>query len=240
MKLFGKKKPEKPFVTAVITAAGASRRMGGGNKQMMELGGMPVLGRTLLAFQNSDYIREIIVAAAEDQIIAYADLGASLGITKLTKVIKGGASRLESAYLAACQADERAEYLAVHDGARPLVTGKIIENVCEAAFLHTAAAAGVPIHDTVKKVDHEKKIEKTVDRSTLMAMQTPQAADSALLRAAMKKALDDKIEATDECAALEHMGVRPVVTDGSFENIKITTPVDLVFAGAILEERGEI
>ena len=240
MGLFRKKQQEKPFVTVIITAAGASRRMGGGNKQLMSLGGIPVLGRTMLAFENSDYVREIIVTAPEDQVVPYADLGASLGISKLKKVVKGGTSRLESAYLGACEAAPACDYLAVHDGARPLVTGQIIADVCEAAFAHTAAGAGVPVHDTVKQVDGERRITQTVDRDRLMAMQTPQMADRALLLAAMKKALDEGAEPTDECAALERMGVHPLVVESSFENLKITTPIDLLFAEAILQERGSL
>ena len=235
MKLFRKKPKEIPFVTAVILAAGSSRRMGGENKQMIDLLGIPVLGRTLLAFEGSPYIREIVIAASEENVVPYADLGASLHVTKLTKVIAGGASRLESSYKACCQISEEAKYIAVHDGARPLVSQKIIPDTCEAAFLHTAAAAGVPVHDTIKQVDKEMRVERTVDRSALMAMQTPQVADRALLLAALQSALEAKAETTDECAALERMGVRPVIVPGAFENIKITTPTDLRIAKGILE-----
>lgn len=235
MRLFRKKSKETPFVTAVILAAGASRRMGGENKQLMDLGGIPVLGRTLLAFEGSDYIREIVVAAAEDQVVPYADLGASLGISKLTRVITGGASRMESAYKAACQVSDRAAYLAVHDGARPLVSQKVIADACEAAFLHTASAAGVPVHDTIKQVDKDRRVERTMDRAALMAMQTPQVADRALLLAALQSALEAGAEVTDECTALERMGVRPYISPGAFENIKVTTPTDLFIALGILE-----
>lgn len=238
--MFGKKKKGPPFVTAIIPAAGASRRMGGGNKLLMDLEGVPVLGRTLLALESCDIIREIIIAAAEDTIVTYAELGKSLGITKLTKVVKGGDTRQESVYKAALEADERAKYLAVHDGARPLVTREVVENVCKGAFLHTCAAAGVAVHDTIKQVDRSGHVEQTVDRETLRAMQTPQAADKNLLLAALKDALDHGVTVTDECAALERLGARPVITEGSFENIKITTPVDLQFARAVLEGRGAL
>lgn len=240
MKLFGKKEKPIPFVTAVILAAGASRRMGGENKQMMELSGIPVLGRSMLAFEGSPYIREIIVVAAEDQVVTYAELGAALKIGKLTKVIRGGQTRLESAYLGACEASEEAKYLAVHDGARPLVTQKIIADCCEAAFLHTASAAGVPVNDTIKEVDKKRCVVKTVDRANLMAMQTPQAADKALLLAALQSAKDAGAAVTDECAALERLGVRPFISAGSYENIKLTTPADLAVAQAIFERRGEL
>ncbi len=235
--LFGKKKKQTPFVTAIIPAAGSSRRMGGGNKLLMELDGVPVLGRTLLALEGCDCIREIIVAAAEDQIVTYAELAKALNITKLTKVVKGGDTRQESVYKAALEASPQCEYLAVHDGARPLVTPDVVQNACEGAFLHTCAAAGVAVHDTIKKVQPDGHIECTVDREDLRAMQTPQVADRALLTAALKSALDAGITVTDECAALERIGARPVITAGSFENIKITTPADLLYGEAILEGR---
>ena len=235
--LFGKKKKQMPFVTAIIPAAGASRRMGGGNKLMMELDGIPVLGRTLLALEACDVIREIIVAAAEEHIVAYAELGKSLGITKLTKVVKGGVTRQESVYKAALEASPEAQYLAVHDGARPLVTADVVQKACEGAFLHTCAAAAVPVHDTIKEIQRDGHIERTVDRENLRAMQTPQVADKALLTAALQSAIEAGVTVTDECAALERMGARPVITEGSFENIKITTPADLIYGQAILEGR---
>ena len=234
--LFRKKK-EQPFVTAIIPAAGSSQRMGGENKLMMDLDGVPVLGRTMLALEACPIIREIIVAAGEEHIVTYADLGTALGITKLTKVVKGGASRQESVYKAALEASPQAEFLAVHDGARPLVTEEIVKNACEAAFLYNASAAGVKVHDTIKEIGDKERIGRTVDREMLRAMQTPQVADKALLLAALQSALEANAPVTDECSALERMGVRPVVTPGSYENIKITTPVDLLFAKAVLEGR---
>ena len=237
--LFGKKKKQPPFVTAIIPAAGASRRMGGGNKLLLELDGVPVLGRTLLALESCPIIREIIVAAAEEHIVTYAELGKALRITKLTKVVKGGETRQESVYKAALEASPEAQYLAVHDGARPLVTPEVVQNACEGAFLHTCAAAAVPVHDTIKEVHKDGHIERTVDRDNLRAMQTPQVADKALLIAALQSAMEAGITVTDECAALERLGARPVVTEGSFENIKITTPADLIYGQAILEGRGQ-
>jgi len=235
--LFGKKKKQSPFVTAIIPAAGASRRMGGGNKLLMELDGIPVLGRTLLALETCGMIREIIVAASEENIVTYAELGKTLKITKLTKVVKGGETRQESVYKAALEASPEAKYLAVHDGARPLVTEEVVENVCKAAFLHTCAAAAIPVHDTMKKIQKDGHIECTVDREDLRAMQTPQVADKALLTAALQSAIEANITVTDECAALERIGARPVIAEGSFENIKITTPADLIYGQAILEGR---
>lgn len=238
MGLFGrKKKEETPFVTVVIAAAGASRRMGGENKQLILLDGIPVLGRTLLAFQQSPYIREIILAAAEEHMAEYAALGRQLKIHKLTRVIRGGESRLESVYRAACEASPDCEYLAVHDGARPLVSQQVIENVCKAAFLYSAAGAGIPVTDTIKRIDREGRALATVDRESLRAMQTPQMAEKPLLLAALQSALEAGAETTDELAALERIGMRPVIVPGDRENIKLTTPTDVLVANAILAGR---
>lgn len=238
MGLFGrKKKEETPFVTVVIAAAGASRRMGGENKQLILLDGIPALGRTLLAFQQSPYIREIILAAAEEHMAEYAALGRKLNIDKLTRVIRGGASRLESVYRAACEASPDCEYLAVHDGARPLVSQQVIENVCKAAFLYSAAGAGIPVTDTIKRIDREGRALATVDRESLRAMQTPQMAEKPMLLAALQSALEAGAETTDELAALERMGMRPVIVPGDRENIKLTTPTDVLVANAILAGR---
>lgn len=238
MGLFGrKKKEETPFVTVVIAAAGASRRMGGENKQLILLDGVPVLGRTLLAFQQSPYIREIILAAAEEHMAEYAALGRQLKIDKLTRVIRGGESRLESVYRAACEAAAECEYLAVHDGARPLVSQQVIENVCKAAFLYSAAGTGIPVTDTIKRIDREGRALATVDRESLRAMQTPQMAEKPLLLAALQSALEAGAETTDELAALERMGMRPVIVPGDRENIKLTTPTDVLVANAILAGR---
>ena len=221
----------------IIAAAGASRRMGGENKQLIPLRGVPALGRTMLAFQQSPYIREIILAAAEEHMAEYAALGRQLGITKLTRVIRGGASRLESVYRAACEASLECEYLAVHDGARPLVSQQVIGDVCKAAFLYSAAGAGIPVTDTIKRINGADRALATVDREQLRAMQTPQMAEKPLLLAALQGALEAGAETTDELAALERMGMRPVIVPGDRENIKLTTPTDVLVANAILEGR---
>lgn len=234
---FRKKEKKPPFVTGVIAAGGSSSRMGGQNKLLMELDGLPVLAHTLLAFERCDLIREIVIAARGDLIVEYSNLAAALSISKLKCVMEGGASRTESVYRAACQASSEAEYLAVHDGARPLVRPEEIAAVCQAAFETTCAAAGVPVKDTIKRVQGGK-ILATVDRAQLYAAQTPQVADKALLLAALKKALEEQLPVTDECMALEHMEIHPAMVTCSYENIKITTPEDLAFAEVILNTRG--
>lgn len=236
MLFFRKKEKKTPFVTAVIAAGGSSTRMGGENKLLMEIDTHSVLAHTLLAFEQCPLISEIIISARSDMIVPYSNLAACLGIQKLKTVVSGGDTRCESVYRGACQASEKAQYIAVHDGARPLIRPEEITAVCEKAFVYTAAAAAVPVKDTIKRVE-DGRIMETVDRSQLCAMQTPQIADKALMLSALKNALDKNLNVTDECMALEAIHVRPAVVICSYENIKITTPEDIVFARAVLAER---
>ncbi len=236
MFFFRKKEKKKPFVTAVIAAGGSSSRMGGENKLLMELDDRSVLAHTLLAFQRCPTISEIIISARNDMIIPYSNLAAELGIDKLKCVVAGGSTRCESVFAGACQASPQAKFIAVHDAARPLIRPEEITAVCEKAFEYTAAAAAVPVKDTIKRVE-DGRILDTVDRSQLCAMQTPQVADRALLLSALKNALDRGLNVTDECMALEAIYVRPAVVTCSYENIKITTPEDILFARAVLAER---
>lgn len=236
MLFFRKKEKKPPFVTAVIAAGGSSSRMGGENKLLMELDDRCVLAHTLLAFERCPSIAEIVISARSDMIVPYSNLAAELGIKKLKCVVSGGSTRCESVYAGACQASAEAQYIAVHDGARPLVRPDEITAVCEKAVIYSAAAAAVPVKDTIKRVE-EGRIQSTVDRSNLFAMQTPQIADKALMLSALKNALDQGLNVTDECMALEAMHVRPAIVTCSYENIKITTPEDIVFARAVLAQR---
>ena len=236
MFFFRKKEKKVPFVSAVIAASGSSTRMGGENKLLMDIGEQPVLAHTLLAFENCPTISEIIIAARSDMIIPYSNLASELGISKLKVVVAGGSTRCESVYSGACQVSDQAKYIAVHDGARPLIRPEEITAICEKAFTYTAAAAAVPVKDTIKIVEDGRVLE-TVDRSRLWAMQTPQIADRALLLSALKNAIDTGLNATDECMALEAIHVRPAIVMCSYENIKITTPEDVLFAHAILAQR---
>lgn len=234
--LFRKKPQTPPFVTAVVAAGGSGVRMGG-NKLLMELHGMPVLGRTLLALENCALVRKVIVAARADLVVEYGRLASSLGCTKVVKVVSGGETRLHSVYRACCEASAEAGYLAVQDAARPLTTPAEIERVLRAAFKNGSALAACPVRDTLRRAGEDGRAAATVDRERLYAAQTPQCADRALLLGALKKAIDDGAAVTDECMALERLGVRPALVETSPLNIKITAPEDLILAGAILEAR---
>jgi len=235
-KLFPNHRPAHPYCSALIAAAGSSQRMEGENKLLLPLGGKPVLVHTLQAMDRAESIREIIIAAREEDIVRFAELCKTFGIAKPVKVVVGGKTRTESVLRAALEANENADLLAVQDGARPFVTPELIDSVVEAARLNFAAAPAIPVKDTVK-VAVDGIVRETPDRSMLFAVQTPQVFDAQLLKAALQSAVDAKVALTDDCSAVERMGKEIYLTEGSEENIKITTPLDMFLAEAILKKR---
>lgn len=236
-KFLGKgKRSQRPRCGAIVAAAGSSSRMGGENKLMLPLAGIPVLARTLMALDRSELVDEIVVATREEDLLAVADLCKLYALSKPVKIIRGGETRLASVLAASMECGEDVAYLAVHDGARPLVEPELIDSVIQMAFRTNAAAPAVPVKDTIK-VAQEGKIVSTLDRETLRAVQTPQVFDAQLLRAALQAAADSGEPVTDDCGAVERLGKEVYLTDGSYENIKITTPEDMILAEAILSRR---
>lgn len=230
---------QRPRCTALVAAAGSSSRMGGINKLLEPLDGIPVLVRTLSALERAQRVDAIVVASREEDLIPISQLCHTYGITKCTKVVRGGESRAHSVLLAALEADGDAELLAVQDGARPLVTPELIDGVIEKAARCGAAAPAVPVKDTVKVVRGDGAVEQTLDRSTLMAVQTPQVFTAELLKAALQAVLEKGIEVTDDCAAVERLGKTVYLIEGSEFNLKITTPGDLILAEALLHAEEE-
>ena len=237
-KLLGKSRTQRPVCSAIVPAAGSARRMGGENKMLLMLDGIPVLARTLLALDDAELVDEIVVATRSEDILAIGDLCKTYGIRKSVKIVCGGESRLESVFKAVAECRADAVFLAVHDGARPLADGKFIDNVIRCAYKTNAAAPAVAVKDTIK-IARNGVVESTPDRSTLFAVQTPQVFDAQLLSAALQAALDHAEEITDDCSAVERLGKNVYLTDGSYENIKITTPEDIALATAILHRREE-
>jgi 2-C-methyl-D-erythritol 4-phosphate cytidylyltransferase len=236
----GKPHP-KNFTSAVICAAGSSSRMetlmGEPRKQFMELRGIPVVARTLMAYEAATTIHEIIVVAREDELPLYADFKDKYGLTKLTKVIPGGATRQESARFGSDMVDDRCKFVAVADAARCLTTPAEIEKVCHAAYQWNAASAGIKATDTVKVCDSSAFIDSTPDRDYVWMAQTPQIFALNLYRAAAYVARDEDFKTTDDNQMLEHIRVPVKMVACSRENIKITEPADIAFACAILDLR---
>lgn len=228
-----------PYCTAIVPAAGNSSRMGGENKLLMELCGVPVLLRTLQAIDQTILVDEIIVATRQDTLLEVADLCARAGLTKPVKVVVGGENRTESVLAAALEANPKTEFLAVHDGARPLILPTEFDEIVRYAWRTLATTPALPVSDTIKTADETGLITGTPDRSTLYAVQTPQVFQAELLKAALQSAVNSQLPLTDDCAAVERIGKQVYLTAGNRENIKITTPFDVALAETILRQREE-
>mgnify|MGYP001304007195 CR=1 FL=1 len=226
-----RKKTDLPAVCAVIVAAGSSRRMGGENKLLLEIDGVPVLARTLSAFQKCAAIRDIVLR--EQDIMPYTELAKAFSIDKLCTVTRGGETRTESVLAGITAAPENAVLVAVHDGARPLVSEAVITEAVTTAAEYGAAAPVVPVKDSIKRID-DGNIAADVARNTLAAVQTPQVFRKDLLRRALTSAAERGYSFTDDCAAVESLGTIVKATHGSYQNIKITTPEDILVAEALL------
>lgn len=218
---------------AVIVAAGSASRMGGIDKVMAPLGGTPMVARTAAAFQNCDAIAEIVIVTRPDLIRPISALCA--GMDKVRAVVAGGSSRQESVWQGLNALSEDIQLAAIHDGARPLVSNLVIDRTVRAANSYGAAAPAVPVKDTIKVVKGGM-VEKTPERATLQAVQTPQVFDFDLLRGALKKAEEEKAAVTDDCSAVERLGMKVKIVEGDERNLKVTTPMDLKIAEMLLEE----
>lgn len=232
-----RKKEEAPHCSAVIVAAGSSERMGE-DKIMMNLGAMPVLAHTLSAFQDSPLIDEIIVVTRMEKVEEIAELCKKYGIEKTSKVIGGGATRMESALAGVSAVKSSAKLIAIHDGARPLVSQDLIMRTVYAAKAHLSAVPVISSTDTLKVVDDNNIITGSIDRSHTVRVQTPQVFDATLIKGALTKAVKDGAVLTDDSSAIECMGVKTFTVLGDEDNIKLTTLRDMVLATAILKDRG--
>ena len=230
----GRKLLKLKYCGAVIVAAGSAARMGGIDKIMEPLEGEPLVMHSVRAFQNCDAIKEIVVVTRQDLILPIMSLCA--GIDKVKAVVAGGSSRPESVSAGLNALSDKVKLAAIHDGARPLITWQVIDRVVRAANSYGAAAPGIPVKDTIKVVTGGV-VKETPERKNLYAIQTPQVFDIALLRAALKKAKDDKAEITDDCSAVERMGMSVKIVEGDEQNLKITTPMDLSVAKLLLEDK---
>ena len=218
---------------AVIVAAGSASRMGGIDKVMAPLNGEPMIARTVRAFQNCDAISEIVVVTREDLILPITSLCADMD--KVQAVVAGGSSRQESVHLGLNALSGKCKLAAIHDGARPLISWQVIDRVVRAANTYGAAAPAIPVKDTIKVVQGGV-VKETPDRASLQAVQTPQVFDFDILRGALKKAKQDGAQVTDDCSAVERIGLTVKIVEGEERNLKITTPLDLKIAQLLLEE----
>lgn len=236
---FLRRRKEAPVCSVVVVAAGRATRMEGIDKVLAPLCDVPVLVRTLRVFEQCAQIAEVVVVTREDLLVPISHLCRDYGLNKVSKVLVGGSERMDSVLAGLRQVRPDAQLIAIHDGARPFLTQEVLTDVLAQAAASGAAAPALPLTDTVKRVDGSMLVEQTVDRSSLYGVQTPQVFQADLIRAAMEKAAADQAQLTDDCAAVERIGMKVVLTAGDRQNIKVTTPFDLILGEAILRERGE-
>ncbi len=226
----------RPFVSAVIAAAGSSRRMGEDiNKLLLTLDSIPVLARTLLCFERNENIDEIVIVCRESDILGYAELCKRFSVSKISQIVRGGDTRTESVLCGVKACSRKSEFIAVHDAARPLISQQVISDVIFDAIEYGAAAPLVPCKDSIKKIENGF-IVGDVNRNSIAAVQTPQIFKSDIIKKALQNAKDKNLALTDDCAAVEKLGVSVYVSKGDYRNIKITTPEDILLAEALLKE----
>lgn len=224
---------------AIIAAAGQSARMGSSlSKQFLPLFHMPVIARTLTAFERADAIDRLFIVCRSEDRERMKRIADQYGIRKTAGILTGGKTRQESVFLGMQALPEHTEYVAIHDGARPLVTPEEIDSCVKDAQLTGASALGTPLKDTVKQINSDQNVLRTPSRADLWAVQTPQVFRTDLYRKALLKAQTDGKDYTDDCQLMEQMGITVHLCRGSYQNIKITTADDILFAEAILGKRG--
>lgn len=224
--------------SAVIVCAGNSTRMGGVNKILLPLGDRLVIGVTMLAFQNCECIKEIIIVAREDDIPAIKSEAEKAGITKLAACTTGGSTRQESVINGVRCISKETELIAIHDGARPLVKPEHIEKTVKDAKIFGGATLGVPVKDTIKTVE-DGLITDTPPRKLLYNTQTPQIFKRTLYFEGIDFALEHGLDFTDDCQLVEAIGGKVAMTVGDYSNIKITTPEDIAIAEVLLKKSEE-
>ena len=221
---------KKTTASALIAAAGNSTRMGGNNKQFLVFEGMPVLVHTLLTFSTIPEITEIVIVTREEDLQTVQNLVREFSISKIKKIIPGGATRQESVFRGLQHISN--ERVLIHDGARPFVTTEEILQLLDALNHCSAATLGVPVKDTVKRATKDGLIAETLPREELWQIQTPQGFVTKEILAAHEEAAAKGISVTDDCALAEYIGIPVKLVPGSYRNIKITTPEDIPLAEA--------
>ncbi|MEK6549264.1 MAG: 2-C-methyl-D-erythritol 4-phosphate cytidylyltransferase [Nitrospirota bacterium] len=226
-------------VVAVVPAGGTGKRMGAGTpKQFLMLDGVPLMLHALRVLDRTPGVTEVVlVVPKEERDRALTEVVERYGLKKVLKVVPGGATRQESVQHGLNEVGEDVEIVVVHDAVRPFITEDRIERSIEAARKHGGAIVAVPMKDTPKQAGPDRLIQRTLDRTELWLAQTPQAFRRALVVEAYRKAAIAHVHATDDAALVERLGHKVAIVEGSWENIKITTPEDMILAEAILAAR---
>jgi len=221
------------IISAVVPAAGLGKRMGGDKKkQFLEINGIPVIVYTLRKLSESPVIDEIIAVTGKDDIDLLKKIVAEYEIKKISAIESGGETRQHSVYNGAKKA--KGDYILIHDGVRPFVSFDEIADAVSSAVKYGAAAAGIPLTDTIKLSDKKGFSLKTLPRDNIVRILTPQVLEKKLYFDAYKNAVDDNLETTDDISLAELMGVKPKISLGSIKNIKITRPEDVEIAEKLM------
>lgn len=231
---------KKPYVAAIIVAAGQGTRMKAGvNKQYLHLHGKPILAYTLEAFEECSAIDEIFVVVGENEREkCFQEVIKPYGYKKIEKVVLGGATRQESVYNGLKEITTDIDIVITHDGARPLIHKQTLISSIQETLIHKGTIVGVPAKDTIKILNSKGFVDNTPKRDLLWSVQTPQCFSHEILMQAHKRALKDGFIGTDDAMLVERMGYPIKMIKGTYDNIKITTPEDLIIAEAILNIRG--
>jgi 2-C-methyl-D-erythritol 4-phosphate cytidylyltransferase len=225
------------MLTAIIVAAGESRRMGF-DKLFATIAGRPVIAHTIHAFERAGCVDQIIVVARDDRRDGIKTIVRDENFKKIWSIIPGGKRRQDSVRAGLDHLEATARYVAIHDAARPLITAEQIELVFEQSRIHAAASLAEPISDTLKYADSEFFVTSPVDRHQLYAMQTPQVFERRLIEDAYRAVYAENASVTDEVSAVERLGRKVVLVANTDLNFKITYPRDLALAESVLRQRG--
>ena len=225
-------------VAAIVAAAGKGERLKSKvHKPFVALGKDPILLHTLRALDNSSLIGEIIVVANQADLPKARLLLKKAKLKKFKDIVAGGKRRMDSVRNGLAAISEDTDYIIIHDGCRPFIDNKMISSVLDAAEIFGAAIAGVPVKPTIKEVEKGNFVAATLKREALVDVQTPQAFKKDILLRAYDRAFAEGADATDDAALVERLGIKVKVVDGSYRNIKITTPEDLRYAKMLIGEK---
>ncbi len=224
------------MLTAILVAAGSSRRMGF-DKLFAPVLGKPAVAYTIAAFEDTRSVTEIIIVTRADRLEEFQKLVSEHVWTKVAAIVPGGEQRQDSVRAGLQKLGDKAEYVAIHDAARPLVTPELIERVFQQCQIDGAATAAEAVADTLKRADADLFVSESVDRDHLYAMQTPQIFERDMIENACRTIADDKISVTDEVSAAEHLGFQVALVPSEDLNFKITYERDLKLAELILQQR---
>jgi 2-C-methyl-D-erythritol 4-phosphate cytidylyltransferase len=224
-------------VVAVIPAAGVGKRMGTGiNKPFLHIGNKPILAQTLLRFEYSTNVSEVyVVVSKSEEIRCREDIVKKYNLKKVTKIVIGGVERHDSVRNGLNAIESKCDIVMIHDGIRPFITTQLIDECISKTLQYNASVVATPIKETVKAISPDGEIIETLDRNKLWLAQTPQTFKYDIIKRAYENASQNNICGTDDSSLVELLGVKVKIIVGSYENIKITTPEDLIIAEALLK-----